>query len=125
MPDDSDTVENATGEISLARNPTPEKEEKALTHKDRHNALLLTQFQQDIRERRKYAIIAYKLTENWVCFLITITFAQLVARCFGMGLHSEEFIAVVTTTTASVFGFWWLVGRYLFKGPDKEKSKKE
>jgi hypothetical protein len=32
----------------------------------------------------------------------------------GRGLEQAEFITVVTTTTGSVFGFWWLVGSYLF-----------
>jgi hypothetical protein len=46
--------------------------------------------------------------------LISISFVQLIAKFFGHGLDTAEFVAIVTTTTASIFGFWWLVGRYLF-----------
>lgn len=59
------------------------------------------------------------MTRVWVLFLVVITLLQWISRLFGIGLQPEEFIAVVTTTTGSVFGFWWLVGRYLFKGPEK------
>ena len=61
------------------------------------------------------------MAQLWVIFLISVTFVQLFLRIFERGLHDGEFIAVVTTTTASVFGFWWLVGRYLFPAaPEKE-----
>ena len=42
---------------------------------------------------------------------------RLAARVWqGRGLETAEFIAVITTTTGSVFGYWWLVERYLFPG---------
>lgn len=102
--------------ISVAPNPTPEKEEKSeFSDPDNHRKRLSNrQTEQNINERKKYASNSSRLAICWAAFLIIVVIAQFVARWFGSGLHSEEFIAVVTTTTASVFGFWYLVGRYLF-----------
>ena len=47
-------------------------------------------------------------------FLMLVTLGQMALGHFGFGLGEPEFIAVVTTTTASVFGFGFIVGNYLF-----------
>lgn len=65
--------------------------------------------------RKQYAEHAYRITEAWVGFLILISIGQFVCKPIGLGLGTTEFVTVVTTTTASVFGFWLLVGRYLFR----------
>ncbi len=65
------------------------------------------------------------MAQLWVTFLISVTIFQMLLRIFGTGLHDGEFIAVVTTTTASVFGFWWLVGRYLFPAPPEKNNDSE
>jgi len=102
--------------INVDPNPTPEKEEKAeFSDPDSHRKRLTNiQTAQNIQECKKYASNSSKLATCWTVFLIIVVIAQFFARWFGSGLHSEEFIAVVTTTTASVLGFWYLVGRYLF-----------
>lgn len=108
--------------IEVDRTPTPEEEfgtfdpEAARARKLRNDS-----DQQDMEERQRYAEHAYGITQAWVGFLIVLTFAQLSLKPLGLGLGREEFIAVFTTTTASVFGFWFLVGRYLFP----EKGKKD
>jgi cytosine/uracil/thiamine/allantoin permease len=94
--------------------PTGEREAAEFSTEEERQRLRIRSLAQYIRERRRYAIAAYRVTRSWVCFLITISVLQLGARMFGRGLETAEFIAVVTSTTASVFGFWWLVGRYLF-----------
>jgi cytosine/uracil/thiamine/allantoin permease len=105
------------GEIIVVdQNPTPEKEAKReFSDPDNHKKNLSNiQIAQNIEERKKYGKYSSRLAIAWMVFLIIVVIAQFVASLFGVGLHPEEFIAVVTTTTASVFGFWYLVGRYLF-----------
>ena len=74
---------------------------------------------QDMGERRRYAENAYGITQTWIGFLIVITSCQFGLKRLGYGLGTTEFVTVFTTTTASIFGFWMLVGRYLF--PPKGK----
>lgn len=103
------------GSIEIDRTPTPEEEfatfdpEAARARKLKNDS-----YEQDMGERRRYADNAYGITQAWIGFLIVLTFTQICAKPVGVGLGREEFIAVFTTTTASVFGFWALVGRYLF-----------
>ena len=71
--------------------------------------------EQDMGERIRYATNAYGITQAWIGFLIVLTLAQLCLKPIGIGLSDASFIAVFTTTTAAVFGFWLLVGNYLFR----------
>jgi hypothetical protein len=114
-------MEGGGEEIEIDRTPTP-MEELETFDPERARAMRLRNDsdEQDMGERRRYAGNAYGITQTWVGFLIVLTFAQLCLKPLGLGLGREEFIAVFTTTTASVFGFWLLVGRYLF--PDKSKK---
>lgn len=75
---------------------------------------------QDMAERKKFADRAFAITVLWVVFLIALPFIQMFFSIFGVGLSDAQFVTVVTTTTAAVFGFWLLVGRYLFP---KRKDK--
>lgn len=70
---------------------------------------------QDISERKRYADNAYGITQAWIGFLIVLTIAQMALKPYGLTLESAAFITVFTTTTASIFGFWALVGQYLFR----------
>jgi hypothetical protein len=107
--------------IEVDRTPTPEEEFETFDPEEaRARKLRNDSDQQDMEERQRYAGHAYGITQTWVGFLIVLTFTQLCLKPLGLGLGREEFIAVFTTTTASVFGFWLLVGRYLF--PDKSKK---
>jgi hypothetical protein len=113
--DDGDT------RIEIDRTPTPEEELSAFDpERVRSKKLRNDSDEQDMGERVRYAGNAYGITQTWVGFLIVLTFAQICLRPIGIGLGREEFIVVFTTTTAAVFGFWLLVGRYLF--PDKSKK---
>lgn len=71
--------------------------------------------QQDMNERIRYASNAYGITQAWIGFLIVLTIAQMALKPIGLGLETAAFITVFTTTTASIFGFWLLVGQYLFR----------
>jgi len=102
--------------INIDPNPTPEREaDKDFSDLDRSRRKLSNkQYEQNIRERKRYGLYAYRITRTWVGALIFFVFAQMFLKLFNAGLAPEEFITLVTTTTASVFGFWWLVGKYLF-----------
>ena len=107
------------GEEPLSPNPTGEAERQNVfkSEQERQRELANLSLAQDIEERKKYAVRSYRITKVWVWFLIAMSAAQLAARVWqGRGLETAEFIAVITTTTGSVFGYWWLVERYLFPG---------
>jgi cytosine/uracil/thiamine/allantoin permease len=117
LPEPAPKEITSSGDIIVVDpNPTPEQEEKTdFSDPETHRKHLSNiQIAQNIEERKKYGRYSYILAILWTVFIIIVISAQFIARLFGSGLHSEEFIAVVTTTTASVFGFWYLGGRYLF-----------
>jgi len=87
----------------------------------RKKKLLNDGIAQDNTQRLDYAEKAYGLVQTWVGFLIVLVCAQFSLKGIGFGLDKEEFIAVILSLSASVFGFWLLVGRYLF--PSKDNSK--
>jgi hypothetical protein len=78
------------------------------------NAVMLRERLQDMSERITFADRAFLITLIWVIFLIVVVAAQMILSLWGKGLTNGQFITVVTTTTTSVFGFWYLVGQYLF-----------
>jgi hypothetical protein len=96
------------------------KPERAL-QKERKWHLRNESNEQNMRERIRYANNAYGITQAWVGFLIVLTIMEFSLKPFGYGLGQTEFVTVFTTTTASIFGFWLLVGRYLFPAT-KEKD---
>jgi hypothetical protein len=98
--------------IQADAEPTGVKEAEAFA--GRRLEAQTAQLEQNVRERRRFAMRAYRMAQLWICFLIIVVILQIFLRIFGSGLHDKEFITVVTTTTGTVFGFWWLVGRYLF-----------
>jgi hypothetical protein len=57
----------------------------------------------------------------WALTLIAVVFLQGFDL---LALTQTEFVAVVTTTTASVFGLVYVVGRYLFGSKAYESKTK-
>lgn len=117
---DLDPSAGGAAEAELFSHPTsltdPDIQRKALENRDFHN---------DILQKEKFAGRAYFFSFIWVAFLILIVIFQAF-NIFNFELQVPEFVAVVTTTTASVFGFSFIVGRYLFgrkppKGPNPEE----
>lgn len=82
---------------------------------------LSPEMNQILSHREKFAEHAYGITQTWIGFLIVLTICQFFLKKFGYGLDYKEFIAVFTTTTAAVFGFGILVGKFLF--PTNGQSK--
>ena len=70
---------------------------------------------QDIGERLLFHDRAFFVSVVWIVFLVLLPFVQMTFSVWGFGLSDAQFIAVVGSTTAAVFGFWLLVGKYLFK----------
>ena len=84
------------------------------------------QFSRDMGNREKFADRAYGVTQAWVGFVIVVTLAQFsLGKSKYFGLGDQAFMVVVTSTTASVFGFWLLVGQYLFHRPQIGKDKRK
>jgi hypothetical protein len=105
------------GRTQLSENPSGEAEREYFKSDEEKESdrLYNLSYQQDIQQRKKYAIRSYRITLIWVIFLISVSVSQLALKGIaGRGLEQAEFITVVTTTTGSVFGFWWLVDSYLF-----------
>ncbi len=114
-------------ELLLDRDPYGDEEQGAYFNKAIDSPIDIQERKQDMGERIIYADRAFFLTFLWVIFLMVLPLAQMGVRFFDHdGLTDPQFITVITTTTASVFGFWVLVGRYLFepKNSKPEASKK-
>lgn len=106
--------------LLLDFSPTGEEEEanlfnEGVTDPSDLNEVILKERVQDMSERIFYADRAFLVTMVWVVFLVILTFAQMTVSFWDKGLSDAQFITVVTTTTASVFGFWLLVGNYLHR----------
>ena len=105
--------------ISLERNPSPENEEENFfsSPEEKLKHLQNQSFRQDINERKKFAKRSFIITCIWITFIMLCTATQFVLESLHIGLDRYEFITVIITTSASVLGFWLLVGRYLFNQP--------
>ena len=103
--------------IELDDTPTGDEELLAMSNPDGYRKQLENHsYKQDIKERKAFADRAYGITQTWIGFLIVITISQFIlGKSKDFGLTELEFNVVFTTTTASVFGFWLLVGKYLFR----------
>jgi hypothetical protein len=69
---------------------------------------------QIIGQRDVYARAALGILQAWVGFLMVVILSQITLRTFNSGLHDGEFIATITSTTASIIAFTFIVARYLF-----------
>ncbi|MGR3410364.1 MAG: hypothetical protein ACU0DH_08105 [Paracoccus sp. (in: a-proteobacteria)] len=110
---------SSTGENWLIdETPTGEEERTLFLHpelltstKDTRDILERADYQSDILGKRDFSKFVLRVGSWWSLTLIAVVLCQ----GFGIfALKAEEFIAVVTTTTASVFGLAYVIGRYLF-----------
>ena len=102
--------------VEVDRTPTREEEADVFRNQRERAAKLANDSDhQGMGERKRYADNAYGITQAWIGFLMVLTTAQFSLKPINMGLSDTAFITVFTTTTASVFGFWLLVGQYLFR----------
>lgn len=91
----------------LFRNP-----DLLTSSKDTRDLLENMDYHGDIASKKSFKCFAYCVGGVWAALLVYVVFGQGYAG--GFQLEKEEFIAIVSTTTASVFGFAYIVGRYLF-----------
>jgi hypothetical protein len=71
-------------------------------------------------QRKRYAINTFILTCCWIAIVIVIVVLTGLKRLI---LSDAVLITLITTTTASVFGFFLLVMKYLFNtGLEKPKT---
>lgn len=89
----------------------PEVRAKHLKNADHRN---------DILEKQRFAKHAYRLNQVWIGFLIGITFLQ-GTRILRFNLDEWGFRIIFVSTTATVFGFALLVGKYLFPSNGRTK----
>jgi hypothetical protein len=110
---------NSSNEVILDDDPTQEEEEQAFSSTSYpttpQDELNYKSQDQDIKERKKFADRAYEITQLWIWFLVATTIAQFIfGKSTHWGLDNTTFNIIFTSATASVFGYWSLVGKYLF-----------
>lgn len=105
--------------------PSDRDEADAELHGNQLAKLDRKEREDDLQNRRTFSTVSFCIMQSWVGFIIVITIAQFSLSNLGIGLRQNEFIAVVTTTTASVFGFAYIVGKYLFPegGSDRRSTR--
>jgi hypothetical protein len=107
-------------EIPINPHPAPDEEALFFDHLEpedqtrRKLRLENDRIDQDNKLSKEYSTRAFYFAITWLIFLIVFIAAQSVLVAIGMGMSDKSFIAVVISLTAAVFGFWYLVGRYLF-----------
>lgn len=113
-------VDPQTGRIEVSQTPSPIQEAKEFdAPAQQRERALLDNLRGDIRLKRHYFRLTHKITGRWACFIMVAVVAQYALNAFGRGLSEASFIALITTTTATLLGFWYLIGRYLFPGNGK------
>ena len=106
----------------------PPSGEKALDANAAWSDIDMDNARQVMGQREVYAKAALGILQAWVGFLMVVIMAQITLRTLGTGLHDQEFIATITSTTASIIAFTFIVARYLFpEGGSTEalKSRRE
>ena len=88
--------------------------ERATDRVDSMDRVAVDSARQDMGERKLFHDRAFYVTLVWILFLILIPILQMILSIWDKGLSNEQFITVITSTTLAVFGFWTLVGKYLF-----------
>lgn len=127
----------ARNQPKLKLDPTPSFEEEVRDFEDESRYLGEGLFDHEDAKRR-IDRIAHRLARIWSAFLIYIIVAQgiqtglsLPVPYFSISitlipsfkLGTAEFVAVVTTTTATVFGFLVIVARFLFHTGKVKRQK--
>ena len=92
------------------------KEVKGLDMEEEFARVQLKRLLDDNKARKVFSIIIFAITIMWM-FLVLIIVVQCSRKVFH--LSDGVLIALITTTTANVFGFFYVVVNYLF---NKDKS---
>ena len=109
--------------IIVPPNPTPSEEYRDFDGPEKRRRELQNQdLAGDIAEKKKFAWHAYKLAWTWLVFLIVLTWLQAVPDWFQFELDQWAFRILSTSVTAAVFGFTYLIGKYLFPSGGRNKD---
>lgn len=92
------------------------KEVEELDLEKEYSIAQLKRLLDDNKARKVFSIIIFAITVLWMFLVLFI-----VVQCSRKAFHLSDgvLIALITTTTANVFGFFYVVVNYLF---NKEKS---
>ena len=109
--------------IEIDPNPSPEEEYDDFDDPAKRLAKLQADdFEGDIEEKKKFAWHAYRLAWTWLTFLIVVTWLQAVPDWFSFKLDDWAFRILFTSITAAVFGFAYLIGKYLFPSGGRSRD---
>lgn len=101
--------------IEIDRNPTPAEEYADFDDPAAMRARLRNEdLEGDIKGKEKFAWHAYRLAWTWLGFLVIVTWLQAVPDWFSFELDEWAFRILFTSVTAAIFGFAYLIGKYLF-----------
>ncbi len=114
MTDETNEVVEATDIIEVDKYPTPEEEARDFDAKREHDQLDVRDRKKDIEFKEKYFGLTKWITGFWAGFIMIAVATQIVLNAMGAGLSDPAFIALITTTTGTLLGFWYLIGRSLF-----------
>jgi hypothetical protein len=103
-------------QIKVSYRPTAEKEANQL---ESVAELQKEEYRDRNKAKRDFAQSTECLGQTWVGFLIVLTIAQFICKGDGLGLDRYEFLGVVVTSTATILGLWWQVGKSLYPSNDK------
>ena len=92
------------------------REVKGLDMEEEYSRAQLKRLLDDNRARKIFSNIIFAITVLWM-FLVLFIVIQCSRKVFN--LSDGVLIALITTTTANVFGFFYVVVNYLF---NKDKS---
>lgn len=92
------------------------KEVKGLDMEEEFARAQLKRLLDDNKARKVFSVIIFVITVLWM-FLVLFIVIQCSRKVFH--LNDGVLIALITTTTANVFGFFYVVVNYLF---NKDKS---
>lgn len=108
-------LEEMTGtRVNLEEAKEEEVKERDLD--EEYSRAQLKRLLDDNRARKKFSVFIFAITVLWM-FLVLFIVVQCSRRVFV--LSDGVLIALITTTTANVFGFFYVVVNYLF---NKDKS---
>jgi len=107
---------NEPGDIRVNVKEANVKEVEELDLKQEYSKAQLKRLLDDNKARKVFSIIIFAITILWMFLVLFI-----VVQCSRKAFHLSDgvLIALITTTTANVFGFFYVVVNYLF---NKEKS---
>jgi hypothetical protein len=106
--------EKADSRVNLK--DTNEAEIKKLDLNAEFSQAQLKRLLDDNKARKKFSVFIFAITVLWM-FLVLFIVVQCSRKVFI--LSDGVLIALITTTTANVFGFFYVVVNYLF---NKDKS---